>query len=250
MTEGTTAIHIPGYTRWILGDLRFDDISVQNKNIIKTQRKVVNPVTDGDIAKVQELGMNPTEISFEAWCTTDTITQKLKKAILSPGQKRLYMRSDRFYYVYGTAIPLSTDAKSPLKRVLACSLIAPDPYEYAHEEKTSTETITASGQEFFLDNENGDVYVYPKWTFTAGEDITDVVITDGINTITYTGSVTNTQILIINDDYTATLEGSDVSGNLSGDLPKILDDQVGEYTISFTSGDAGTLVATYRQRWY
>lgn len=132
-------------------------------------------------------------------------------------------------------------------------ILAADPFRYYEDETTDEETVDKASHSYTLTNDNdGDIEVSPKISFTAGGDITNVKIEnagDDDKYFEYTNTLKDGDIVLVNcQNATCKLNGSDSIIYFSGCF---FDLKSGDNTITITiTGDAsGSLQFKFRQRY-
>lgn len=118
-----------------------------------------------------------------------------------------------------------------------------EPLAYSIAADTWEQAATAGAT--YTINNGGTYEALPVITITAGTQITGFVLTVEDKTLTYTGTLTAGQSLIIDcSKYQATKAGVNAMGDVSGDFPVLY---TGENEL--TINKACSLKIDYRKRW-
>jgi len=130
-------------------------------------------------------------------------------------------------------------------------LEAKDTFEESTSLTTVNWTVTASGQTQAAAS-TGTASAKPKFSLVATGTIIDPAFSDGTRTISYSGTVQNTETLVFDvATATATLEGVDVTPYTSGLFPKISPEAVTlTYTDDAASSHTAQVTVTYYDRWW
>jgi len=162
----------------------------------------------------------------------------------------LSLRAGRRLWVRRNEFTREVKAES-LVGAFTLELAAKDAFEESSALTTVNWTITASGQTQAASS-SGSVYAKPKFSLVATGTIIDPAFSDGTRTLSFSGTVADTETLVF-DAVTsaATLEGTDVTPYTSGLFPQV--DPAGT-TLTYTD-DAGSshtaqVTVTYRDRYW
>ena len=137
------------------------------------------------------------------------------------------------------------------RRVDAQKLTAPDPFEHADEETVVEWEVTESGDTKAV-AAGGNVFSKPRFALTADGDVVNPTIADGERSITYLGTVSDGETLVLDGQTgSATLEGEDVTPYTEGDVPQVSPEGTTlEYTDDDTSSHTAAIEVRFRDRWW
>ncbi len=259
-------ISIPNFTKMMIGSYVFPR-DPTNITTTAANRNAMYAVLGSDVAELQQLGSGAMDIGLSVTLKTEAEIDDFSAAIRKPEEdKRFYVNSTKFYKVVGGSITHPEDGMTPVGRKMSATLVASEPFKYAHASAEQTDAITGvasdyyfeSGgvhfQSIFLDNV-GSAYCEPTFTFTSSSTITSYVSIGNIEgSVTYTGNLVSGDILIINPNLTATKNGTDVTGDLSISLtvgyPRLIPKETTEILIGSGTAITGSLKTEWRERWW
>ncbi|MFH7835162.1 MAG: hypothetical protein QXL51_01025 [Candidatus Aenigmatarchaeota archaeon] len=232
-TKDTTYSDTTGYTFTI--DPRTISISTQ-KSITSTkvpfQDKwiVMNQGTNVSDLNVEGIMYSNEDITnlfrYVASSTLDSNLRQTKNNVY-----RLYISSSEFYLVMPISAELNRTAINPLGYSYVLSFLRIDPFKYSETEnssyKSGSSTLTFN-KDTDIGTNNGTAYTLPRFeiTNTSGSSITSISITDGTNTLSWSGTLSSGSTLYIFQDYVSDTFGPEpvglinnvVSGSISGNL--------------------------------
>jgi hypothetical protein len=135
--------------------------------------------------------------------------------------------------------------------VFRLKLTAPDPFEYADEETVVEWGVTQSGDTKAV-AAGGNVFSKPRLALTADGDVVNPAIADGERSITYLGTVSNNETLVLDGQTgSAALEGEDVTPYTEGDFPQVSPEGTTlEFTDDDTSSHTAAIEVRFRDRWW
>ncbi len=131
------------------------------------------------------------------------------------------------------------------------TLRARDPFEESVSETQLPWSVTSSG-ETLAAGASGNVASATVISIVATGAIVDPSFSDGVNTISYSGTASDGEKLIFDGDARqAILEGVDVTPYVSGDFPVV---EPGGTTLTYvddaSSSHAAAVTVAYRDRWW
>ncbi len=129
---------------------------------------------------------------------------------------------------------------------------ADDPAAYAVS-NTSSDFNINSDPDTVEEAVGGNTYVYPVYTLTAGENLTDVTIKlenlDTDEELQWTGSLANGEVLVVNtNSWLVTKEGTANMSSVTGQFPRLKGDMTNRIKVTAFS-TTGTLNIAYRDKY-
>jgi len=252
-------------------------------NIPSTKKHKLIDIDFSDINIIMDSGSATATIGLSGELFTENDWTGLRKQInftsldsvgeIQDFNQKLYLNSSsKFFWVRGASFLDTRNADLPTSYPYTCTVIKIHPWLYydalAGTSGTTTGTTkTISGTDL---NNDGNAYVFPWFEITnnTGNDITGIEITDGTNTITWTGTLEAGKSLRIVqehlpdynlDGWTAykydSTDFSDTPSSQSGlSGNKIyFSGNTGSHSIDFTlsgNNDTATVAVRFRERDY
>jgi len=130
-------------------------------------------------------------------------------------------------------------------------LAARDPFEESAAETLITWTIAASGATQVV-TPLGTTDAHPLITLVAGGTLIDPALSDGVRTMTFTGTVATGQSLIFDSAAgRVTLAGDEVTPYTTGEFPRLAPEGTTlTYTDAIGSSHTANATIVFRSRWW
>lgn len=175
---------------------------------------------------------------------------ELKRYLVRANQK-LYITEDRYINISSLS-SISEEFLSGYyltRGNLTVTLMALDPFFYSAYDVQHSVTITATGQQFYV-NHPGNIDTPVIITITASELLSNISLcneTDNGRLMTYSDAnfTASTSLVISNIDGTVELDGDNTINNFSGTFLSLLS---GDNLFTWTGGSC-TITMNYSVRW-
>lgn len=208
----------------------YEEVGGRNVRSILLTGAIVGESTVGDIEdKIDEL--------------LDTASTEDYAAVLSlrPG-RRLFVRRNKF---------TREVAADSLVGSYKLELEAKDPFEESVAQSSLNWNVTASGQTQVV-SVVGNVYARPIITLVASGAVINPTLSDGTQSIAYSGTVNDGETLVFNaTTQTLALDGVDVTPYAAGVFNRL--EPAGTtltYTDDAASSHTATITIAHRDRWW